>query len=100
MMKDQRSELVFPQQLPSEGFLPGNKSKSSLGECVSLKSLFSPFHTAFQLYAVILKVFPCLCVREVLPFYHHGGAGLLPRGGIDVFLWSDESLEGRPGGAK
>lgn len=42
----------------------------------------------------------CVCVEGVLPVYHHGGAGLLPCSGFDVFLWSDESLEGKPGGAE
>lgn len=30
---------------------------------------------------------------------HHGGVGLLPGGGTDVFFWSDEGHAGRPGGA-
>lgn len=42
---------------------------------------------------------PWQCVG-VPPLHPHGRAGLLPCGGADVFLRSDASHAGRPGGAE
>lgn len=101
VMKDQRSVSVFLLDPPSEGFLFGTECKSDPGECVSKYTVSQHFSGSysFPAHVHLLNSKAVQCVEASRP-EHHGGAGLLPSSGTDVFFWSHESHAGRPSGAR
>lgn len=98
---DQRSESV-PLSDPPLHFRRISVWGSHLGEYVFELLCFKAsvnLTNYLQTHVLMLNLKALQCVSASCP-QHHGGVGLLPGSGSDLFFWGDESIEGRCGGAE